>query len=65
MRELLNNVILTIAGYQLTLGGLMGCVFAGIVVAAIFRLVIIGLRQYSRVHKIDAIIQRSIKRWMA
>ena len=60
MNEWLSSTLFTAANNDFSIGNVLGCVFATIVVLAVLRLSLIALRRYSNSHKIDTRVVRFI-----
>jgi len=61
MNELLQRVVYTSSTYQVTLGSLLGCVLATITVIVVTRLLFILFDRYSKAHRLETKIIKSIR----
>ena len=64
LNDWLNTTLISIQGYDLTIGAILGCLFATLVLLALIRLSFIGIGRYGVRHKMDEDKIQSLKRWI-
>ena len=64
LNDWLNSSIGRFANFELTIAGLLGCLFASIIVLALVRLSLIALRQYGQRHEIDKGLYSFVRRML-